>query len=202
MGSNGVVFKGDLEGLIIILDDQLDFSELITELEQKFEQAGKFFNDDLIARIKLGARSLSITEKKRLVEVFKKQLDLSVIEFINDETDFEATQQEDTLLIKRTIRSGQSVSFAGNIVIQGDVNPSAEVIAGGDIVVMGVIRGIAHCGANGKRDATISAFRLEPTQLRIANQISRAPDGFVSSPDTPEIAYIKDGQIEIDYLRK
>ncbi|MCK8828225.1 septum site-determining protein MinC [Natroniella acetigena] len=202
MGSNGVVFKGDLEGLIIILDDQLDFSKLIAELKDKFERAGNFFNDDLIARIKLGTRSLSITEKKKLVEVFKKELDFSVIEFINDETNFKTSQQEDTLLIKRTIRSGQSVSFAGNIVIQGDVNPGAEVVAGGDIIVMGVIRGIAHCGVNGKGDATISAFRLEPTQLRIADHISRAPDGFVNSPDTPEIAYIKDGKIEIDYLRK
>ncbi|WP_408954912.1 septum site-determining protein MinC [Natroniella sp. ANB-PHB2] len=202
MGSNGVVFKGDLEGLIIILDDQLDFAKLIVELKDKFKRAGNFFNDDLIARVKLGSRSLSITEKKKLVEVFKKEIDLSVIEFINDETDFKTSQQEDTLLIKRTIRSGQSVSFAGNIVIQGDVNPGAEVIAGGDIIVMGVIRGIAHCGVNGKGDATISAFRLNPTQLRIADYISRSPDGLTNSPDAPEIAYIKDGKIEIHYLRK
>ncbi|WP_018247849.1 septum site-determining protein MinC [Orenia marismortui] len=203
MLSSGVIFKGDLEGLIIILNDQLEFNSIKEELRDKFIQAGDFFNDDMIVKVKLGRRRLSTEEKKELLKIFRAQGGISVIEFINNDNSFVDAQEEgDTLLVKRTIRSGQTVRFQGNIVILGDVNPGAEVVAEGDIVVMGHFRGIAHAGANGDVDSTISAFRLEPTQLRIANCISRSPDIPPNSPGTPEIAFLKGKYIIIEYLRK
>ena len=81
--------------------------------------------------------------------------------------------QADTLLVQRSLRSGQSIHHTGSVVIMGDVNPGAEVIAGGNIVVMGSFRGVAHAGAQGDESATITAFRLRPTQLRIAGHITR-----------------------------
>ncbi|WP_027338570.1 septum site-determining protein MinC [Halonatronum saccharophilum] len=201
MQNNGVVFKGDLEGLIIILHDEFDFSVIKDELKSKFIQAGDFFDDDMIVRIKLGRRHLSLKEKKELIKIFKNQNGISVIEFINNDNRFVDSKEEgDTLLIKRTVRSGQTIRFEGNIVIRGDVNPGAEIVAGGDIVIMGYFRGIGHAGAKGDVDATISAFRLEPAQLRIANCITRAPDIPVNSPDTPEIAFLKEKHIIIDHL--
>ena len=107
----------------------------------------------------------------------------------------------DTVLIRRTLRSGQRVKHNGNVVVLGDVNPGAEVIAAGDIVVMGVLRGVAHAGAMGNQKAVVAAFRLQPTQLRIANFITRAPDDEVTAPSGPEVAQIKNGIIVIeDYL--
>ncbi|MCL5046046.1 MAG: septum site-determining protein MinC [Actinobacteria bacterium] len=107
----------------------------------------------------------------------------------------------DTVLLRRTLRSGQRVKHNGNVVILGDVNPGAEVIAAGDIVVMGVLRGVAHAGAMGNPKAVVAAFRLQPTQLRIANFITRAPDGDAAAPTGPEVAQIKNGIIVIeDYL--
>lgn len=111
----------------------------------------------------------------------------------------EVARRHPTLLIRRTLRSGQSVRFRGNVVVLGDVNPGAEITAGGDIVVMGWLRGMAHAGAQGNPRAIVSAFRLNPTQLRIAQFIARAPDqGDTALPHVPEYAEVRDGQLVID----
>lgn len=105
---------------------------------------------------------------------------------------------EHALLIQQTLRSGQSVSHPGNLVILGDVHPGAEVTAAGSIYIMGTLRGLAHAGATGDEGAVVLAFRLIPTQLRIAGRISRAPDADADKPDEPEIARIRNGLIVIE----
>ncbi|WP_202820050.1 septum site-determining protein MinC [Calderihabitans maritimus] len=105
----------------------------------------------------------------------------------------------DTILVQRTLRSGQSIHYPGHVVIMGDVNPGAEVVAAGNIVVMGSLRGMAHAGAAGNERAMVIAFRLKPTQLRIANHITRAPDGEEKlEPTQPEVARIKGGNVVIE----
>ncbi len=111
----------------------------------------------------------------------------------------EEARTHPTLLIRKTLRSGQNVRFYGNVVVLGDVNPGAEITAGGDIIVMGWLRGLAHAGAQGDERAMVSAFRLNPTQLRIAHYIARSPDASEETmPDVPEIAEIREGQLVID----
>ena len=105
---------------------------------------------------------------------------------------------DNTILIKRTVRSGQCIQYDGNIVVLGDVNPGSELIASGNIVVMGALRGVVHAGATGSEQASVAAFRLQPTQLRIANHITRPPEGDYLPPDQPEIARIKDGVVVIE----
>jgi len=111
------------------------------------------------------------------------------------------TAGENTLLIQKTIRSGQCIKHPGNVVVLGDVNPGGEIIAGGHVVVVGIVRGLVHAGAAGNEKATITAFHLHPTQLRINNQITRAPDGEKSFAEEPETARIHDGQIIIESFR-
>jgi len=109
---------------------------------------------------------------------------------------------ERTLLVQRTLRSGQVITYPGHVVIMGDVNPGAEVRAGGSIVVLGSLRGTVHAGAWGDEKAVVIAFRLKPTQLRIAHLISRSPDGGGEEPQEPEIARIQEGLVVIEpYLR-
>lgn len=103
-----------------------------------------------------------------------------------------------TVMIERTLRSGQSVHYDGNVVILGDVNPGAQITATGDVVVMGVLRGTVHAGAAGDEAAGVIAFRLQPTQLRIAGFISRSPDEDAGNPQQPEIAQVKDGIVTIE----
>ncbi|MBX9567385.1 MAG: septum site-determining protein MinC [Candidatus Obscuribacterales bacterium] len=103
------------------------------------------------------------------------------------------------MMMKQTLRSGQHVSHKGHLVIIGDVNPGAEIVADGDITVWGALRGMAHAGANGNTNAEIRALKFEPLQLRIANAIARSPDRskgpIVSSG--PETARIVEGKIRI-----
>ncbi len=105
---------------------------------------------------------------------------------------------ENTILIRRTLRSGQKFHYSGNVVVMGDVNPGAEVVATGNIIVMGQIRGMVHAGAEGDESAMVMAFRLQPTQLRIANHITRPPDDEVADSSVPEMARIKNGVVTIE----
>ncbi len=103
-----------------------------------------------------------------------------------------------TLLLRRTLRSGQRVRYHGNVVVLGDVNPGAEIVAAGDIVVMGTLRGVAHAGATGSTESIVAAFRLQPTQIRVGAVIGRAPDGQAARPDVPELARLRDGVLVIE----
>lgn len=103
-----------------------------------------------------------------------------------------------TLFLRKTVRSGQRVTYNGNVVVLGDVNPGAELIASGDVVVLGALRGLVHAGARGDEAAVVVAIRLSPTQLRIANVIGRAPDSGMTGPEAPEIARVRQGEIVID----
>jgi septum site-determining protein MinC len=99
------------------------------------------------------------------------------------------------VLIRRTLRSGQVVQHPGHVVVIGDVNPGAEIIAGGDVVVWGKLRGIVHAGATGDDEAVVCALSLAPLQLRIGNHIARAPEGREDLPERPEMASVQDGEI-------
>lgn len=110
-------------------------------------------------------------------------------------------EYSETLLLCRNLRSGQKICSDGNVVILGDINPGAEVVAGGNILVMGSLRGIAHAGAGGDETAVVAAYRLNPTQIRIANHITRPPDGEVVTDRDPEVARIRDGKVIIDNLK-
>jgi septum site-determining protein MinC len=104
------------------------------------------------------------------------------------------------LYLRQTLRSGQAISHKGQLVIIGDVNPGAEVMAEGDITVWGALRGIAHAGIGGNTRAEIRALRLQPVQLRIAHAIARAPDRprkNFSTHSGPETARIVNGTIRI-----
>lgn len=97
------------------------------------------------------------------------------------------------ILVRRTLRSGASLHSPGHITIIGDVNPGAEVVAGGNVVVWGRLRGLVHAGAGGDEAAIVCAMDLAPTQLRIAGHIAIPPSerGEIS----PEIARIHNGQV-------
>jgi len=108
---------------------------------------------------------------------------------------------DDTGLICKHIRSGQKRFAQGNIVVLGDINPGAEVVAGGNILVMGSLRGMAHAGVFGDESAVVAAYRLNPTQLRIAAHITRPPDGEKYGTAYPEVARIRDGRVVIEKLK-
>jgi len=106
------------------------------------------------------------------------------------------------ILLRRMIRSGQVVRHTGDVVIVGDVNPGAEVAAGGDIYIWGRLHGIAHAGAMGDNTAVICALELSPMQLRIAQLVARAEESEHRESVCPEIAYVRNDGIVVEPWHK
>ena len=207
MKQDEVVFKGTKNGLQVVLDDQVDFEEVVRRFAQRLKSADYFFRG---ADVTLDTGARELTEEQVLaLEDLARRHRLNVVKVVSESVtierqktvggDFVAT--DETLLHKKTLRSGQNIEFAGNVVILGDVNPGAQIRAGGDIVVMGTLRGVAHAGAAGNEEATVVALRLRPTQLRIGSFIGRpAEEEDDTKSVVPEVAKIKDGTIFVEHL--
>jgi len=129
----------------------------------------------------------------------------SAEEYIEEEVDTDdvalaARGGPTTLYLRQNLRSGQTVSHKGHLVIIGDINPGAEVMADGDITVWGCLRGVAHAGIGGNVNAEIRALKLQPIQIRIAHAIARAPDRprvNYATNNGPETARMVDGKIKV-----
>ena len=218
MRTDQVVFKGTKEGLLVVIPRNQSIDALTRDLEQKLSRRDHFFagakaildlgdrslDDDIIVQLTdvLQRHGLKLTKVVGPFGIRMKELQEPRIHEkepgMDDNILLPTALPEETLLLRRTIRSGQQATAPGNLVILGDVNPGAEVMAGGDIIVVGALRGLAHAGAPNNEQAVVVAFRLSPTQLRIANMITRSPDGRSRGPNVPEIARIRDGTIVIE----
>jgi len=105
--------------------------------------------------------------------------------------------EETALFLNRTLRSGTRIEFAGHVVVFGDVNPGAEIVAEGNVLIWGRLRGMVHAGSKGNRKAIICALDLSPTQLRIAEEVAAALDP--QENPKPEVARInKDGKLQAE----
>jgi len=103
------------------------------------------------------------------------------------------------LVLRRRVRAGQAVRHSGSVVVIGDVNAGAEIVAGGDVVVWGRLRGTVHAGCLGNTSAVVCALDLSPLQLRIAELITRPEEGGSGRDDSyPEVAYIRDQTIFVE----
>ncbi|HZM24580.1 MAG TPA: septum site-determining protein MinC [Anaerolineales bacterium] len=105
---------------------------------------------------------------------------------------------ETALFLDRTLRSGTRIEFPGHVVVFGDVNPGAEIVAEGNVIIWGRLRGMVHAGSKGNKNAQICALDLSPTQLRIADEISAALDP--QENPRPEIARINEnGKLQAEF---
>ncbi len=190
----------------------IKISEFTNEMEAP-TFAPKKANDEVTKALNniFGASSENIPPEEKTPSDNVRVIDDSDSEFVNYEEnlDEESKVLHDepeslpTLYIRKTIRSGQSISSDGNIIIIGDVNPGAEVIAKGDITVWGILGGIAHAGSDNNSYAKIRALKLNPVQIRIGDIFARRPDTvnmpFIqkTSVYTPEEAFAYKGSIVI-----
>jgi len=96
---------------------------------------------------------------------------------------------DEPLYLQMTLRSGVEIRHRGTVILLGDANPGSSIVADGDILVWGRLRGLAHAGAGGNREGRIMALHMQPTQLRIADVVARPPE----TPPAryqPEVAYV------------
>lgn len=211
MNEQAVVFKGTRNGLQVYVAHDAQFAEVLNAAAEKL-QKGKPFFDGAAVNLSFIGREFRPEEQTQLLEMFSQYMIPSTVEFkekqsVSRQKDlpaednygfFEGIEEGMTRFIRGTVRSGQRVFYGGNVVVIGDVNPGGEVIAGGNIFVLGILRGIAHAGATGNQDALVASYSLQPTQLRIAAHITRAPEEETGIPSCPEVAFIKDNQLFIE----
>lgn len=195
-----ISFKVTSKGVHVNLNPDSNYNDIKNAFLKHTSEASNFFTG-VELYINLNGRIFSAEEMKELIEILSRYENIGQLYFFNQELK-NKSKTMDTILINRTIRSGQRIKYPANIVVIGDINPGAEVIAGGDILVIGKLKGVVHAGAAGSNESQIIALKLQPTQLRIGHFISRSPDEVKDmEPSVPERAYVKDGMIIVETLK-
>jgi septum site-determining protein MinC len=224
-----IAIKGTRNGLLLTLEPETPFSELLNALANRLAEAPAFFRGASLV-VDTSRRALAYKERSQLEKLLAYyQVSIMPVEHLTNAplqsevpftASFDAGQSRpstihelqnpnsqpssqdghettETLFLHRTVRSGQAIHYPGNIVIIGDVNPGAEVVAGGDVIVWGVLRGMVHAGYPDTEQASVCSLSLAPVQLRIAHLLSRPPEGMDTQP-YPEVATIRNGRIVVE----
>ena len=213
--NNLVQIKGLRDGLLVTLGEagwEVLHAALLTQIDAKSD----FFKGAKVA-LDVGKQELHVSEmtglrdelsergiilwavisQSSLTETTAQNLGLATrLSKIRPDTPVpvQVSPTEDSAMwVKRTLRSGVRLEYEGNIVVMGDVNPGAEVVAGGSVIVWGRLRGVVHAGAKGDKEAVVCALDLSPTQLRIAAEIATTPER--RSVAYPEMARLKDDHL-------
>jgi septum site-determining protein MinC len=200
---SGVAVRGDRDGLIIALPAEGGNGAAANALRQHLAQSGAFFKDAAVT-LDVGERALTEEELRALHGLLNEwNVKLEALRAVHEQTRAAARALEmalpfvvgpeatnagthsttqipeasiEALLVRRTLRSGQAVRHPGAVIVLGDVNPGAEIVAGSDVVVWGSLRGVVHAGAIGDDSSIVCALKLSPTQLRISSFITVAPE--------------------------
>lgn len=182
------------ETLATLLHEGYGFSNVIFEGEPhstapKNTQSSRAKSEEVRTNLSSGASFVRLNDVKRergetpknVTSLTNKQRDITEWGVLTQEpasvdSSVRAIKEGRCMTVFETVRSGQSVSYDGDIIVLGDVNMGAELIATGSIVVVGVLRGVAHAGCSGDPLATVTANSLEPQQLRISEYVALAPE--------------------------
>jgi septum site-determining protein MinC len=219
--SDAIAIKGIKDGLLVTVNGGGAWAETAPALMTRIDQSADFFRGAKLS-LDVGPRAINAADLGQLRDTLSER-NVSLVAVLSESVattraaqalglkialatapppsvqariDAEADPEElreDAVLVRRTMRSGRSVRHAGNVVVLGDVNPGAEIMASGDVIVWGRLRGVVHAGAEGDTSAVVCALDLAPTQLRIAGHIAVSPPQ--KGQPIPEMARVKDGQI-------
>jgi septum site-determining protein MinC len=212
--SQSISIKGTTDGLLVTLPEG-NWDQIKEKLLDMIETRAEFFKGAQVA-LQVGDIDLGASELGGLRKLlFERAVDLQAILSTSDTTRAAAANLglrlalkesdtrpagssasmdgEEAIFLARTVRSGHSIHFPGHVTILGDVNPGAEIIAGGNIIVWGRLRGTVHAGAGGDDGCMVCALDLAPTQLRIAGHIAVSPSK--KGQQQPEMAKVRQDQI-------
>jgi septum site-determining protein MinC len=210
-----IAIKGSKDGLRLVLDDQAHWPDILDALHDQLSRGIEFFQGAALT-IDVGERPVSSADLHALLNLMHSH-GLQPAALATNAPDARhasrnagiatrpsraaavpatpAEPDDNTMIIRRTLRSGQEVRHWGLIIVLGDVNPGAEVIAGGAVVVWGRLRGRVHAGALGDREAFVCALEFSPALLRIADVLTRPPE---DSGRGPELARIDNQHIVVE----
>lgn len=185
MSNISINLKKDI--VLIKIDDNAPQRKIISELSRKLKDLKKMYQEERTP-IRVTGKVLTNKELEEIKKVIKKEIDVDVtfdtpttlgLHSITRSYKRDVGKSE-TTFHRGSLRSGQKLEVEGSIVVIGDVNSGAEVIAADNIAVIGNLRGLAHAGAKGNKDAVIAASTLDVVQLRISNivrEIDREEEG-------------------------
>ena len=166
------------ENIVLRIKDDAEINEIIEELREKLPELKKFYQEEKTP-ILITGKMLKRAEIEEIQSLINHEIKVK-IEFDSPrtlglhgikKTFKKEIETSETKFYKSSLRSGQRLEFEGSIVILGDVNDGAEVIAEDNIIVLGSLRGMAHAGAKGNDSAIIAAHVIESPQIRISNNI-------------------------------
>jgi septum site-determining protein MinC len=214
--------KGLKGGPTFLFDDQAPFAHVTKAVAEELERANGFFRDSPVV-LHFGNRLLSKEEWWELKDVLHRaglllryavatdsvsrellyKEGLAVRESMllpsSEQKKTQTTQGGTALYLRRNLRSGQKQVFDGDVVLVGDINQGAEILAGGDVVVFGTVRGVVHAGYPDNKEAVVVALNLIPLQLRIGPLIARSDERqYHRRAASPEVARVKDELIVIE----
>ena len=190
--------------ILIKISEQATHEEVIECMKEKIPQLSKMYKKEEIP-IHVTGKVLKQKELREIKKLIKQDIDVEIEFDVPKKMGLteikkvyeKSTETSETKYYRGSVRSGQKVEFEGSLVIIGDVNGGAEVIAGENIAVIGALRGLAHAGAKGNKKAIITANTIDTPQIRIANLIKEIEKD--ENQTTKQIyAYIKDKQIIIE----
>lgn len=224
---NPVMIKGNKYGIVLVLNKDMDFDELLVMIADKFKESSSFFESDNQIAISFEGRTLTNDQQSEILETIELNCSLKISYIIDSshatETIFKEAIQEQTIVeepepqavpakdgqfYKGTLRSGQSLEVDNSIIVIGDVNPGAKVAAKGNIIVLGCLKGTAFAGSDGNSQAFVAALAMMPMQIRIGDIIARAPDHptKLNSKKAPvqeaKIAFVEGENIYIEPINK
>lgn len=181
MSVNLISIKGTSKGIILTLDDEAVFLDVFEELKTfLFDNHLSMKNDNVPITVKLGYRYLKESQEKKLKALLEDKYKLHIenleSKLVLKSKVLKSYNESQIKTYSRVVRSGQTIKVEGSLLLIGDVNPGGRVEATGNIFILGGLLGIAHAGLNKYNDAIITASFMNPTQLRIGEYISRAPD--------------------------
>ncbi len=215
-----VQIKGIRDGLLVTLGEG-EWSELQSALLSHIQERGAFFQGARVA-LDVGNHILHAAEMGNLRDGLSG-MGISLWAILSNSPTTEQTAQvlglatriftprpdrtirptnsahsegDPGIIVRKTLRSGTKVTYQGSVVVVGDVNPGAEIIASGSVIVWGRLRGTVHAGAEGDEKAIVAALDLHPMQLRIASVVSVTPDR--RGKVLPEMARIEYGRVVAD----
>jgi septum site-determining protein MinC len=215
-----------LKELLLEVPLELEWEEALAQIEARLKESRtNAVGRDAQLTLDLGNRPVSYEELEALTDRFRYDFGMLIVAVVaTNQTTQEAARQlalntylmppggslesadqgvftgNNALYVPNTVRSGQRIVHAGTVIVGGDVNAGAEVIAEGDILIFGTLRGLAHAGCRGDERARIVAGNMRPQQVRIAAKIARSPEESTratSGGRTPEVARIDNGEIEV-----
>ena len=194
------------DNIVIRIKDDAKQAEVLEELKKRMIGLKKLYKDEKLP-IYISGKVLRNKEIDEIQAMINKYLDVKV-EFESPrtlglhgitKTYNKNVATSETKYHRGSLRSGQKIEFEGSLVILGDVNDGAEVSAGENIVVLGALRGLAHAGAKGNKDAIIASSSIEAMQLRIANVVNEREKEEVYSNERRMYAYLdEEGKMVIE----